>query len=76
MLKEDKVFVTSGKKTGNVRKETKCSVRHESIDRTKPTPKNVFAVGALVTSELTAEHRLRLTEDLRNLHPKGKCAGN
>ena len=45
------------KEKGPCSKGDKCSFRHESNDRTKPTPKNVFAVGALVTSELTAEHR-------------------
>ena len=34
--------------------------------------KNVFAVGALVTSNLIAEQRLTLTEDLRYLHPEEK----
>ena len=58
------------KENGQCSKGDQCSFRHESNDRAKPTPKNVFAVGALVTSEMTAEQRLRLTEDLRNLHPK------
>ena len=39
--------------------------------RVTPT-KNVSAVDALVTSELTAEQRLTLMEDLRNLRPKEK----
>ena len=58
------------KEKGQCSKGDQCSFRHESNDRAKPTPKNVFAVGALVTSELIAEQRLTLTEDLRNLHPK------
>ena len=34
--------------------------------------KNVFAVGALVTSDLIAEQRLTFREDLRYLHPEEK----
>ena len=37
---KEKVFATSGQKKTNVRRETKCSFRHESNDHVqKPTPK-------------------------------------
>ena len=39
VLKEDKVFVTGGKKKGQCSRGDKCSFRHESNDRAKPTPK-------------------------------------
>ena len=38
-LKEDQVFVTSGKKKGQCSNGTQCSFQHESNDRAqKPTP--------------------------------------
>ena len=40
-------------------------------EKSEPT-RHVFAVGALVFLEQTAEQRLALTKDPRNLHPKEK----
>ena len=39
VLKEEKVYVTNGKKTEQCSKGDRCSFGHESNDRAKPTPK-------------------------------------
>ena len=36
-LKDEKVFVTSGKKKGQCSKGEQCMFRHESNDRARPT---------------------------------------
>ena len=38
-LKEEEVYVTSGKKKGQCSKGDQCSIRHEGNDVAKPTPK-------------------------------------
>ena len=46
--------------------------QHEKVEAKGEPTKNVSVVGALVTSERTAEPRLISMEDNRNLHPKEK----